>query len=457
MRTQHVSFLVVCFALIAGLAAYACNSDGSAPDGDSDTAVTEEESDGYRYIGCDEHFDPLAVEAREYTIAPYAVNPTPRGVTIVWEPMDDAPSFILWGKGDTLDTVTCAAAPDKIIVDSDDVIESHDGWLFHVTLTDLDDHTWYGYTIPNAQTPVPEPNDVYLDEMHFEAFSGGEFVTAPLSGQSFTMMVLGDNQALPNQHQQVVALMQNNLMDVAIHVGDLVHDGLISQFRGNYLLMGSPALRRIAHLYVAGNHEGHGSAIPFDSLFRLPAATPVKFNGEPVIPGRRTYTADYGNVRLFVLDSELDMTEGSVQGTWLEEQLRNTVTDAPDITFLFCAWHRPTFTWGDGRKTDPKDYLQDVMKRWKVDAVFNGHDHNYQRFNQEGIPYIVTGGAGAFLTSIDPERALPGDNYITGEAALHIVVGTVSSQEAAFRVIRAPDSAIIDTFTLLAQDRSDLR
>jgi len=457
MRTRNSIVVVLCAVLLGGLmVAVNCTSDSSKPAPDGDT-VAEQDEEGYRYIGCTEEFDPMAAPARQYTIAPYAVNPTADGVTIVWEAMDNAPGFILWGKGDTLDTVTCVNEPEKIAVASEDVVETHEGWLFSVTLTGLEAHTWYGFDIPNAETPVPSVDDVYLDDMHFEDFSGGEFVTAALPGQSFTITILGDNQALPNQHQQVVATMQQNITDVAVHLGDMVHDGLISQFRGNYLLMGSPALRRIAHFYVAGNHEGHGDAIPYDSLFKMPAAAPVMIDGVATSPGKRTYTADYGNVRFFILDSELPMTEGSVQSAWLEDQLSNTISNDTDITFLFCAWHRPTFSWGDGRRSTPKDHIQAMMKRWKVDAVFNGHDHNYQRFVQDGIPYIVSGGAGAFLTSIEPERAEPGDNYVAGEMALHIMVGDITSQEASFRVIRSPDGAIIDTFSLLAQDRSALR
>ena len=43
--------------------------------------------------------------------------------------------------------------------------------------------------------------------------------------------------------------------------------------------------------------------------------------------------------------------------------------------------------------------LMPLFKKFKVSAVFSGHDHHYARFRFEGIDFIVTGGGGSHLVN----------------------------------------------------------
>ena len=446
--------------LVAGML-WSCSEseDSGNADGDQDIVseqdvveIDSENSDGqdieYKYIDCDEPFDPWAVEARRYTIAPYSINPTRDSITILWEALENTPSFILWGVEGTLDTVQCVQQPERIPIVSDEIDEEHDGWLFRTTLQNLDSQLQYEFTIPNAEIPAPTADNTWAAEIEYQPFTGGGFVVASEPGERFSMMVVGDNQGVPMMHATVIQHMQENLAELMLHLGDIVHNGMIDQYRNNYFLLSSPVLSHMASVHIAGNHEGEGETIPYDAFFRVPDAGTVTIDNEPVHPGKRTFTYDYGHVRFFVLDSEKEMGYGSVQLAWLDDRLQRTAAEDDQIRFMICAWHRPTYSLGDGRYEYPKEELHEVLLRNNVDLVLTGHDHDYQRFVQDGLTYIVTGGAGAMLTALDLSSALPDDNLVVGEAALHILMAEFGPDQADFVALRSEDGEEIDHFTL---------
>ncbi|MBW2699521.1 MAG: metallophosphoesterase family protein [Deltaproteobacteria bacterium] len=420
-------------------------------------ACSDSEEQGLRFEGCDGPVVIDEIAERQYSMAPYLINPTTEGVTIQWESMDDAPSYLLWGPEGAYDTCTCVPPPIRIPLISDEILEEHDGWLYSVTLSGLKPYTRYQYTLPGAQVPIPDAIGVYLGEQpEWADFGEQSFITAPEPGQDFSMIIFGDNQPLAHTHELVVNTMLLHPADVVVHMGDIVHNGQASQFRDVYVSMASPVLRRMPHFHIAGNHEGHGDVIPFDTLFPMPPGEAVIIDGTPLDPGPRVGIFDYGDARIFVLDSEREMGEGSAQLAWLDAQLENTVTEHPEFIWLFASWHRPTFSWSTSLMDGPRDALHEVLLRWKVDAVLNGHNHCYERFIQDGITYLVTGGGGAGLSAIDAIDPVPGENREGAALAFHIVHGEFTSAKASFRVIGAEDDAEIDTFELLVQDRSDL-
>ena len=66
--------------------------------------------------------------------------------------------------------------------------------------------------------------------------------------------------------------------------------------------------------------------------------------------------------------------------------------------------HRPLYTdLGKGHHAhdsldkypESRDMLDALFAEFKVDAVFSGHEHYYERRTVDGIFYIITGGGGA--------------------------------------------------------------
>src|SRR5205814_10469991 len=58
-------------------------------------------------------------------------------------------------------------------------------------------------------------------------------------------------------------------------------------------------------------------------------------------------------------------------------------------------FHHPLFSAGTEGSAA---LMQWPFKQWGATAVISGHDHDYERFNINGIPYFVDGTGGAGLT-----------------------------------------------------------
>lgn len=410
-----------------------------------------------KYENCADVIDVDSIATRQYSIAPYLINPSADGVTIQWEAMDDAPSYLLWGPQGQYTTCTCLPAPTKIPIVSDEITEPHKGWLYSVTLHGLDAHSRYQYTVPGSQVPIPDPDEVYTGEYRWKDFGQQIFTTAAAVGQDFSIIVYGDNQPLAHNHQLVIDAILRHPADVVLHVGDIVHNGSIGQFRGNYFRMASPALRMIPHFHIAGNHEGHGDVIPFDTLFPMPVGETVNdAAGMAIEPGPRAGVFDYGNARFFALDTERDIGAGSVQLAWLDAQLENAVHNHPEIKWLFTTWHRPTYSLSESLMDGPRDAVDVVLKRWHVDAVFTGHNHCYERLVHDGMTFVVAGGGGAALTNVDIREPANGEVQEAAAAAFSFLRGEFHGDSASFTAYKAEDDAVIDSFVLQSQDRSEL-
>ncbi len=406
--------------------------------------------------GCDQDVDVDSIPAREFSMAPYLINPTTDGVTIQFEAMDDAPAYLLWGPEGEYTTLTCLQAPKKIPVVSDEISEQHDGWLYSITLRGLDAHKRYQYTVPGAQIPISDPDDVYTGEYRWKEFGRQTLLTAAKPEQDFSIVIYGDNMPLAYPHQIVVDTILLHPANVVVHLGDMVFQGEISQYRSNYLRMASPLMRMMPHFHVAGNHEGYGEVIPFDTIFPMPPGEQVSDANGPIDPGSRVGVFDYGNARFFALYSERDMDEGSMQLAWLDAQLENTVHHHPEIKWLFGTWHRPTHTRSNAQLLAPREAVDAVLKKWRVDAVFNGHVHCYERLQYDGRTYIIAGGGGAPLTDTDNHPTMEGEEQVTATKAYSFLRAEFSGAQAHFTAYKADDDSVIDDFVLHVQDRSDL-
>jgi hypothetical protein len=148
------------------------------------------------------------------------------------------------------------------------------------------------------------------------------------------------------------------------------------------------------HEYLSSRLVGNGRTQGLRNLYQ-------RF---PDIPHRLEapwYSAQYANCYFLLLDSEDDDAPDSQQMKWVRSQL-----DAlPDtIEFLFVVLHRPPHTSAtDGIH---RQRLQEIELSKMLEArqqkaarpriiVIAGHVHNYERYEKNGVAYIVSGGGGA--------------------------------------------------------------
>ena len=119
----------------------------------------------------------------------------------------------------------------------------------------------------------------------------------------------------------------------------------------------------------------------------------------PQFQGRRWYAVALGSqIRVLALDSNASLLPGSVQRQWLEEQM----AALPDtVRFVFLTLHHPPvadqgFLIVRSNERSLRDYLTSLSRKSSVRfVVCSGHVHNYERFERDGVFYLVSGGGGA--------------------------------------------------------------
>ncbi len=126
------------------------------------------------------------------------------------------------------------------------------------------------------------------------------------------------------------------------------------------------------------------------------------FAAYPQIDHHEWYSVQMGNIYLITLDTSTFLNRGWEQRDWLESQLAHLPAAVDFVFFLF---HVPlvsdlqtAFMLGipDASTLDLRRYLeaQAAASHAKF-VVFNGHIHNYERFEMNGITHVISGGGGA--------------------------------------------------------------
>lgn len=214
---------------------------------------------------------------------------------------------------------------------------------------------------------------------------------------------------------------------------------------------------QILQLPTTGNHEIYGGAehgiVNYLKNF-------------PVLNGHRYYSALLGNVEVISLDCTQDEGAGTPQGQWFAAQLMRVPVQ---VQFLLILDHMPWMADQQSQMfvnlpTKASLGLRSILEahlgqlRARV-LVLNGHIHNYERFERQGVEYVITGGGGAepypllFRGRDDLYRdpGFPVYHFVTidvSDGTLHAVMWKVKDPEAAELSVEAKDD-----FTLTAPKR----
>jgi hypothetical protein len=214
--------------------------------------------------------------------------------------------------------------------------------------------------------------------------------------------------------------------DLAILTGDVVYHGHDNR-DWDIFDKQTKALRdaKIKLFPVLGNHDVDGGAGRPDFYKHF-----VDLKNYSQLSNEVWYSISYGNSLFLMLDSQSDYRSDSPQGIWLQGMLKAV---PEDLEFLFIVLHHPVVTHASqrlsevpvckGRKNaivaphgveDSEKKLKVVLENFSQGhqvtrlIVVSGHNHNYERYVDNRITYIVTGGGGAtpYLVKRDP-----GDPY----------------------------------------------
>lgn len=231
------------------------------------------------------------------------------------------------------------------------------------------------------------------------------FQTAPATGAPLTFAVVGDTQDQPDIWRRIARRVWGTRPQLLVHCGDLVGNGSVKrEWVDEFFAPARSLLAGVPLLSVLGNHEedaGHW----------------YDYSAHPA-PEHRGVT-HFGDATFFHLDSNRCCREGGAQHAWLDRML-----EATPARWRFVVLHHPPFTsddndYGDtrcgpGGCGDPKvKDLIPLFEKHRIDVVFYGHIHTYQRTwplrgdgidRAAGTVYVQTGGAGGYLEDFAPTR-----------------------------------------------------
>ncbi len=224
--------------------------------------------------------------------------------------------------------------------------------------------------------------------------------------------------------------------DAVLLSGDVPYDGSVANdyevYRQETQVWRDAKLR----IYPAmGNHELHGDEV------REPRNWWRAF---PELKNRRWYSVAIADTYIISLDSNLPLIEGSRQHQWLVDQLAHL---PPKVQFLFVSLHHPpvadSIENNHSHDVRPNEHAlalllesQAKVSRAKF-VVAAGHIHNYQRFLEGGVVYLVSGGGGAKPV---PVARTPADLYQDSSFPnYHYVKFTCNKQELSAEMYRLKD------------------
>jgi len=231
-----------------------------------------------------------------------------------------------------------------------------------------------------ASVPSEEPpkQDAAPDE------SGAAVLPMPQMRGGTVFALIGDAGS-GDQPQQAVAkamldyFTRSRRFPFVLMLGDNLYD---DDYTGEFLEPYKPLLDRGVKFYAAlGNHDRD-----------------LEIHFKPFNMGDKDrYSFDEGNARFAVLNSNHPADPEQIK--WLD----GVFTDAGD-KWRIAFFHHPLYSSGQ-HTAESRDVirpaLEQALVRNRVNVVFAGHEHLYERIKpQKGVHYFVSGGGGRNLYSV---------------------------------------------------------
>ncbi len=268
--------------------------------------------------------------------------------------------------------------------------------------------------------------------------TGGAFNAMPDAYAPFRFVLYGDSRGGHAAHAAVMRGIAREGADFVVHTGDLVGNGRVEEQWQRFFDIEREALRNAAWVPVVGNHELQGSNREAIENFRR-----YVHSEEDSPRPELDYTLRYGNVQL-VLANAFDNWTSAPMRAWLDDQLTRMRSEAPDdfvIVVLHWGMHS-SGNHGENRALRAAG-VADVLRRHRVDLVVAGHDHIYERGEERGLRYVVSGGAGAPLYDRATTRA-----YTQVFARQYHYVRVEAERERLSITAVRPDGSVLDHFEI---------
>ncbi|MFN3201960.1 MAG: metallophosphoesterase [Bradymonadia bacterium] len=223
----------------------------------------------------------------------------------------------------------------------------------------------------------------------------GAFTAPPAPGQAFTAVWVADTM-WPNSIR-VGELVASWNPDVVVHGGDIQYMSNPGDTWNGMFQYFAAAMRVAPIQLCVGNHEYEGQeefTVQYGRLFGIQGSES---------PRSDLHAFDFGSVRFILMNSETDDQAEPFQTEWLEQQL--STLEADGLQRAVVGFHRPVYTFSkSSANRRVRDVLHPIFQAHNVPLVLTGHNHCYERFDVDGMVYVVDGGGGALSYEIDATR-----------------------------------------------------
>ncbi len=341
--------------------------------------------------------------------------------------------------------------------------------VYHATLQNLQNGKEVSYRVLKNKVTV------------FESFAH-----SPKSkSQNYKFVVAGDIGALTKNQKKLANVMFDLNPDFVAVPGDIVYGhGLANEYTTKFWPIynadnndstGAPLLRTIPFMASVGNHDANDrdmdktpDALAYYYFWEQPLNGPYDKEGSallPILKGSESnrnafyeaaknaypkmtnFSYDYGNAHWTVIDADSYVN-------WSNKELQNWIIQdlkkSSKAMWRFVMFHQPGFNSSKAHfEEQHMRLLSPIFEAGKVDVVFNGHVHNYQRsFPLTFIPDTMDESGARVKIKIDGklngkwtlDKSFDGINNKKPKGIIYIVTGAGGQRLYNYEQTNLPNS-----------------
>ncbi len=206
---------------------------------------------------------------------------------------------------------------------------------------------------------------------------------------NFSFAVFGENLNSKIVFENVLKMIDHDpQVAFAVSLGDMVSRG--KKLKYHFFIKQVKNHLAIPLLTTMGSRElkGEGRSLYYD------------------IFGSSNYSFHIGKNYFLILD---DVGKEGLDHIQKEGWLENCLSDSQRYDKRFVFMHMPLcdprVKTDHGMKEVPVEQLKSLFFRYHITQIFASNIHGYFRGAWDGIPYYITGGAGATLKDVDPTHS----------------------------------------------------
>ena len=281
-----------------------------------------------------------------------------------------------------------------------------------ITITGIESFTVYSASLTGL---VPGSTFMYRVSRNGKVAFNAEAKTLKSKEQSYRVAISGDMGAGSGTSKKIAFEIYKAAPDMVAIAGDIVYNrGLASEYttkwwpvynKDNADTLGAPLIRSIPFVASVGNHDAltrdldrFPDALAYYHFWEQPLNGPAGKEGGAIVPAltgsdankkafydgagekyprMSNFSFDHGNAHWTILDSNpyVDWNDSTLRD-WLIKDL----AAATNATWRFVLYHHPCFNSSRAHyEQQQMRLIAPILEKGKVDVVFAGHVHNYQR------------------------------------------------------------------------------